>query len=39
LELKAAIESEQSPLDANLEAVIPGLHQWHTANSAAVKRL
>jgi len=37
--MKVALETESSPLDANLESVLPGLHQWHTANNAALKRL
>jgi Transcriptional activator of glycolytic enzymes len=34
--MKLALETESSPLDANLESVLPGLHQWHTANNQAI---
>ena len=36
-EMRTALENEESPLDANLESVLPGVHQWHRANEAAVK--
>ena len=36
-EMKEALEKEQSPLDASLESVLPGVHQWHRANDAAVR--
>jgi Centromere DNA-binding protein complex CBF3 subunit, domain 2/Transcriptional activator of glycolytic enzymes len=32
-----ALEQEECPLDAKLEHVIPGLHQWQSSNYAAVK--
>ena len=35
--MKEALDSERCPLDANLEKVIPGLHQWHKANNDVVK--
>jgi len=37
--MSTALSTEESPLDAKLEAVIPGLFQWHTANSDAVRRV
>ena len=37
--MKEAIDNEQCPLDASLEKVIPGLHQWHHENHTAVKLL
>lgn len=36
-EVQFAIENERCPLDAKLETVLPGVHQWHTANNTAVK--
>ena len=36
-EMKHALANEASPLDATLESVLPGVHQWHRANDAAVK--
>ena len=38
-EMRTALENERSPLDATLESVLPGVHQWHRANEAAVKRV
>ena len=35
--MKAALVDDDSPLDAKLENVIPGLHQWHRANDQALK--
>jgi hypothetical protein len=37
--MKQALSEEQSPLDACLESVLPGVHQWHHANQAAVALL
>lgn len=37
--MKHALESESSPLDANLESVLPGVHQWHQANESALRQL
>jgi len=34
--MKSAIESENNPLDANLESVIPGIQQWHNANTQSI---
>jgi Transcriptional activator of glycolytic enzymes len=34
-----ALAEEKSPLDACLETVLPGVHQWHHANQAAVSAL
>jgi Centromere DNA-binding protein complex CBF3 subunit, domain 2/Transcriptional activator of glycolytic enzymes len=36
-QMRIAIDSEKCPLDANLEYVLPGVHQWHNLNNAAVK--
>ena len=33
------ISDSRNPLDANLEAVIPGLHNWHCATNAAIKNM
>ena len=35
--MEHALANESSPLDASLESVLPGVHQWHRANEAAVK--
>jgi hypothetical protein len=37
--MKKALEEEKSPLDACLESVLPGVHQWHQANQAAITSL
>jgi Transcriptional activator of glycolytic enzymes len=37
--MKKALQDEKSPLDANLESVLPGVHQWQQANFQAVNRL
>jgi Transcriptional activator of glycolytic enzymes len=37
--MKKALQDEKSPLDANLESVLPGVHQWHQANHQIVTRL
>jgi hypothetical protein len=37
--MKMALENEDNPLDANLEKVIPGLHQWHQANHSELKNV
>ncbi|MGL5936677.1 MAG: hypothetical protein ACRCZI_13770 [Cetobacterium sp.] len=37
--MKQALSEEKSPLDACLESVLPGVHQWHHANQAAVSTL
>jgi hypothetical protein len=37
--MKKALLEETSPLDACLETVLPGVHQWHQANNQAVVRL
>ena len=37
--MKNALETEQSPLDANLEKVIPGVHEWHKATHQAINRV
>ena len=36
-QMQHALETEESPLDANLESVLPGVHQWHTANHSGVQ--
>lgn len=38
-EMRKALAEEKSPLDACLESVLPGVHQWHHANNAAVSSL
>jgi len=35
-EMKRLLENEKSPLDANLESVIPGISQWQSVNHQAV---
>jgi hypothetical protein len=35
--MKDALANDECPLDAKLENVIPGLHQWHRANDQALK--
>lgn len=37
--MKNAIDTEECPLDANLEKVIPGMHQWQQANHTALGRV
>ena len=37
--MKNAMDTEECPLDASLEKVLPGMHQWQSANHAAVTRL
>jgi hypothetical protein len=37
--MKKSLVEEKSPLDACLESVLPGVHQWHHANNAAVASL
>jgi len=37
--MRKALAEEKSPLDACLESVLPGVHQWHHANHAAVSSL
>ena len=32
--MKTALENESNPLDADLEKVLPGIHQWHQANES-----
>lgn len=38
-EMKNALENEANPLDANLEAVLPGVHQWHQVNQSGMQAL
>jgi hypothetical protein len=35
--MRVELQNEVSPLDADLEKVISGLHQWHTVNKSAVE--
>jgi HPt (histidine-containing phosphotransfer) domain-containing protein len=35
--MEDALANDECPLDAKLENVIPGLHQWHRANDQALK--
>ena len=37
--MKQHLTSDTCPLDAKLENVIPGLHQWHRANDASLRQL
>jgi Transcriptional activator of glycolytic enzymes len=37
--MRTALAEEKSPLDACLETVLPGVHQWHLANNQAINRL
>jgi Centromere DNA-binding protein complex CBF3 subunit, domain 2/Transcriptional activator of glycolytic enzymes len=37
--MQRALDTEECPMDAKLEHVIPGLHQWHSSNFTAVKAL
>lgn len=37
--MKQHLTSDSCPLDAKLENVIPGLHQWHRANDASMRQL
>jgi hypothetical protein len=37
--MQDALTTEDSPLDANLEKVLPGVHQWHQANESAMHQL
>ena len=38
-EMKEALDKQECPLDANLEKVIPGLHQWHKENNSIINSL
>ena len=33
------LREEKNPLDANLEKVLPGLHQWHSVNTIALGKV
>ena len=33
------LSNDKSPLDANLEKVLPGIKQWHNINESSIKRL
>ena len=37
--MKQALEKEECPLDANLEKVLPGVHQWHQVTNDSVNNL
>jgi Transcriptional activator of glycolytic enzymes len=37
--MRKALSEEKSPLDACLETVLPGVHQWHLANNQAINCL
>jgi len=37
--MKDSLANESSPLDANLEAVLPGIDQWHRANNAEIAKI
>jgi hypothetical protein len=32
--MKTALENKSNPLDADLEKVLLGVHQWHQANQS-----
>lgn len=38
-EMSLDLNKTESPLDATLEQVIPGLHEWHQANKEQVGAL
>jgi hypothetical protein len=37
--MKTHLDTDECPLDAKLENVIPGLHQWHRANDSSLRQL
>jgi hypothetical protein len=37
--MKTHFDTDECPLDAKLENVIPGLHQWHRANHSSLQQL
>ena len=37
--MKRHLSSDSDPVAAKLENVIPGLHQWHRANDASMRKL
>ena len=37
--MKHALETEDCPLDANLEKVMPGVHQWHQVTNDSINNL
>ena len=37
--MKQALSTEECPLDASLEKVLPGVHQWHRINNEEMGRL
>jgi hypothetical protein len=37
--MKGHLSTDSCPLDAKLENVIPGLHQWHRANDSSLRQL
>jgi hypothetical protein len=37
--MKRHLSSDSDPVDAKLEKVIPGLHQWYRANDANMREL
>ena len=37
--MKQALETEDCPLDANLEKVMPGVHQWHQVTNDSINTL
>ncbi|CAB9528452.1 Transcriptional activator of glycolytic enzymes [Seminavis robusta] len=38
-EMRVALETAQDPADADLQRVLPGVHQWHSANNAEVRQV
>lgn len=37
--MSTALETEKSPLDANMETVLPGVYQWHQDNQTQLRTL
>ena len=37
--MTSELNNEQNPLDANLEKVLPGLHQWHNINAGQLQKV
>ena len=38
-QMATELREEKNPLDANLEKVLPGLHQWHNVNTKALGKV
>ncbi|CAB9527852.1 hypothetical protein SEMRO_2092_G314060.1 [Seminavis robusta] len=37
--MRVALETAQNPADADLQRVLPGVHQWHSANNAEIRQV